>query len=120
MTKHAVVGLSTSLRVEAATRGLRVSVLCPAAIETPLLNSEGAVDLPKQVRTPNMRRFLTRLAEPPHPVEKFVEDALAAIERNRVVIVMPASAHLAWWIGRLAPGFVEKLCLAAVAVDRAH
>src|SRR5439155_13844601 len=35
--KHAVVGLSTSLRVEAAEAGVRVSVLCPGAIKTPIL-----------------------------------------------------------------------------------
>ena len=37
MTKHAVVGLSLSLRAEAALLGIRVSVLCPGAIRTPIL-----------------------------------------------------------------------------------
>ena len=37
LTKHAVVGLSTSLRIEAAARGIRVGAFCPAAIETPIL-----------------------------------------------------------------------------------
>src|SRR5450759_5369328 len=46
MTKHAVVGLSLSLRAEAAARGVRVSVVCPGVIETPLLDSEGPADLP--------------------------------------------------------------------------
>lgn len=32
-SKHAVVGLSTSLRIEAADYGARVSVVCPAAVE---------------------------------------------------------------------------------------
>ena len=36
-TKHAVVGLSKSLRAEAAHRGVRVSVLCPGVIRTPIL-----------------------------------------------------------------------------------
>ena len=36
-TKHAVVGLSKSLRVEAASYGVRVSVLCPGFIRTPIL-----------------------------------------------------------------------------------
>lgn len=39
-TKHAVVGLSKSLRAEAAPAGIRVSVLCPGVIRTPIL--EGA------------------------------------------------------------------------------
>lgn len=118
MTKHAVVGLSTSLRIEAAARGVRVSVLCPAAIETPLLDSEGAPDLPKPAWIPDFRRFLTRLAGPPHPVEKFAEEALAAIERNRGVIVIPARARLAWRLGRLFPALAERICLGAVQAER--
>ena len=36
-TKHAVVGLSKALRVEAQFRGVRASVVCPGVIRTPLL-----------------------------------------------------------------------------------
>ena len=38
--KHAVVGLSKSLRVEAASKGVRVSVLCPGVIRTPILTKD--------------------------------------------------------------------------------
>ena len=37
-TKHAVVGLSSALRPEAALHGVRVSALCPGAVETPILD----------------------------------------------------------------------------------
>ncbi len=36
-TKHAVVGPSRALRVEARLHGVRVSVLCPGVIRTPIL-----------------------------------------------------------------------------------
>jgi NAD(P)-dependent dehydrogenase (short-subunit alcohol dehydrogenase family) len=36
-TKHAVVGLSKALRIEARRHGVRVSMLCPGAVETPIL-----------------------------------------------------------------------------------
>ena len=36
-TKHAVVALSKTMRVEAATHGVRVSVLCPGVVRTPIL-----------------------------------------------------------------------------------
>ncbi|MGZ4525924.1 MAG: SDR family NAD(P)-dependent oxidoreductase [Mycobacterium sp.] len=36
-TKHAVVGISKALRVEAERHGVQVSVLCPGAIRTPAL-----------------------------------------------------------------------------------
>lgn len=38
-TKHAVVGLSLGLRAEAATRGVKVSVVCPGFVDTPLLRT---------------------------------------------------------------------------------
>ncbi len=40
-TKHAVVGLSTALRIEAAPAGVRVSVLCPGPVRTPALINGG-------------------------------------------------------------------------------
>ena len=38
-TKHAVVGLSTSLRAEGAAWGVNVSVVCPGIIQTPLIHN---------------------------------------------------------------------------------
>ena len=38
-TKHAVVGLSLGLRAEAAGRGVKVSVVCPSFVDTPLLHN---------------------------------------------------------------------------------
>lgn len=117
LTKHAVVGLSTSLRVEAATRGVRVSVLCPAAIETPILDSMNASEF-NIPWGPDTRRFLTALAGPPYPVEKCALEALAAIDRNVGVIVLPGRARLAWRVGRMWPALVERLSGAAVAAER--
>ncbi|MES3020159.1 MAG: SDR family oxidoreductase [Pseudomonadota bacterium] len=118
MSKHAVVGLSTSLRIEAARRGVRVSVLCPAAIETPLLDTVGVAGLPPPLWIPNARRFLARLSGPPHPVARFAEEALAAILRNQAVIVIPGRARIGWRIGRLFPRLVEKISQGAVQAER--
>ncbi len=53
MTKHAVVGLSKSLRAEAALFGIRVSALCPGVIRTPILEGGGKygkmlIDIPQE------------------------------------------------------------------------
>jgi len=119
MTKHAIVGLSTSLRIEAATLGVRVSVLCPAAIETPLLDSDNPSDLPKLSWVPNIRQLLTKIAGPAYPVEKLVTDTLAAIKRNVGIIVVPRRARFLWRLGRLLPIFVEKIGIKVVADERA-
>jgi NAD(P)-dependent dehydrogenase (short-subunit alcohol dehydrogenase family) len=118
MTKHAVVGLSTSLRLEAAAHGVRVSVLCPSMIETPLLDRGNPSDLPAIRSLPDIRRYLGRLAGPPYPLGKFVTEALAAIEANRGVIVIPGRARLAWRLSRLAPWLTSGAALSAVRSER--
>lgn len=118
MTKHAVVGLSTSLRIEAKRYGVRVSVLCPAAIETPLLDSMNPPDLAAVPWTPDIRRFLTNLAGRPYPASAFAAEALAALDRNRAVIVIPGRARLAWRLGRLFPALAARVSERFVAVER--
>lgn len=107
MTKHAVVGLSTSLRLEAANFGVRVSALCPAPIETPLLDTTGPDDLPKSW-LPDLRRYLTRVAGPPYPVAELADDTLRGIERNRRLIIVPRSARVGAFLYRLLPGMVLR------------
>ncbi|MCW5879243.1 MAG: SDR family oxidoreductase [Anaerolineales bacterium] len=118
MTKHAIVGLSASLRIEAAEFSVRVSVLCPASVETPMLDAEPPADLAGMPWKPNVRRFLTELAGPPYSVEKFAEEALRGVEKNLATIVAPGRARLVWYLGRLSPGLVEKASLGAVAAER--
>lgn len=119
MTKHAIVGLSHSLRIEAAAYGVRVSVLCPASVETPMLDAPPPADIKDMPWTPDVRRFLTKLAGPPYPAGKFAAEALRGVEKNAATIVAPARARMVWYLGRLAPGLVEKASLGAVASERA-
>ncbi len=107
MTKHAIVGLSKALRFEAANFGVNVSALCPTAVETPILDGKGPDDLPK-VWVPNLRSYLERIGGPPMPVSEFATYALGEIERNRDVIVAPASARAAALLYRWVPWLVES------------
>lgn len=118
MSKHAVVGLTLSLRAEGAAHGVRVSALCPAAIETPILESKNPAHLPAVRSEIDVRRHLTRLAGKPYPVEAMVREALAGIERDRGVVVIPRKARVLWRAGRMLPGVVEKACRDAVAAER--
>lgn len=118
MTKHAVVGLSHSLRVEAAAYGVQINVLCPSAIETPILDNMNPIDLPAVPWTPDARRYLTNLSAPPYPVEKMAEEVIIAIEKNKATIVLPRKARIAWILGRLFPRLVEKLATRALIIER--
>jgi NAD(P)-dependent dehydrogenase (short-subunit alcohol dehydrogenase family) len=95
MTKHAVVGLSVSLRMEAAAYGVRVSALCPGVIETPILDSKGPEDLPRPKWLPDNRKMLT--------VAKLASETLDAVAKNVGVIVIPGRARMMWRGYRLAP-----------------
>ncbi len=107
MTKHAVVGLSLSLRPEAAMHGVRVTALCPGPIETPILDSTGPEDL-APTEGVSARDLLTKAAGVIYPVDDLAADLVAGIAANSSLIVTPRRARLAWWIQRLLPSYLEK------------
>jgi NAD(P)-dependent dehydrogenase (short-subunit alcohol dehydrogenase family) len=100
--KHAVVGLSTSLRVEAAAAGVRVSVLCPGAVQTPILEGGGKYGKVLQAVPPEVLREHWRRVRP-MAADRFAAAALRAVARNRAIIVIPSRWKLAWWLNRLSP-----------------
>lgn len=108
MSKHAIVGLSNALRFEAAEYGVQINVLCPMAIETPLLDSDISRDLGASWR-PDIRAYLTQVGGAPYPVDKFVDYALRQIEANKGVIIAPFEGRLRIAISKVLPGAVEGL-----------
>lgn len=106
-TKHAVVGLSLSLRVEAAAHGVRVSALCPGVVDTPILDRGNPEDLPG-TRAVDVREYLLRVAGTAYPADALARDALRGVDRDRGLIVAPWQARLAWRAYRVAPRLVER------------
>lgn len=111
MTKHGVVGLSTTLRPEAAIHGVRVTVVCPGAIETPILDKAPPDDLPPGPPGSALtsRQFLDRMHMRPMPVERFAEQALHGIARNRAIVVVPRSGLGLWYLQRISPAAVRAV-----------
>lgn len=108
MTKHAVVGLTNALRLEAAEHNVRVSALCPMAIETPILDTTISQELGANWR-PDIRTYLTKIGGAPYPVEKFVDYSLTQIEKNKGIIVAPLGGRIRLVIERFFPGVVERV-----------
>jgi NAD(P)-dependent dehydrogenase (short-subunit alcohol dehydrogenase family) len=100
-SKHAVVGLSTSLRLEAALCGVNVSALCPGAVETPIVGGGkfGKVLNPPPVE---VQRRLWERGRPIAP-ERFAREALIGVAKNKAIIVIPWWWKIAWWVYRLSP-----------------
>jgi len=101
-TKHAVVGLSKSLRAEAAQMGVRVSVLCPGVIRTPILEGGGKygkmlIDIP-----PEQMRQLWEKLKPMSP-NLFAKKVLKSVAKNKGIIIVPSWWKVYWWINRLSP-----------------
>jgi NAD(P)-dependent dehydrogenase (short-subunit alcohol dehydrogenase family) len=114
-SKHAIVGLSKSLRVEAKRYGVRVSVLCPGIVRTAILtggrygrlnvaglDDEKALALVEQTR--------------PMEADVFAEKALRAVARGKAIIVIPRWWIALWYIDRLSPSLAMRL--AEVALDQ--
>lgn len=118
MTKHAVVGLSKSLRLEAKKYGVQVNALCPAAVETPLLKAANPVDLPAVSWIPDTVRYLTRLAGAPYDLGRFASDAIKEIEADKGVIVLPRKAKWISVIGRIFPWLTERSIIQAMQNER--
>jgi NAD(P)-dependent dehydrogenase (short-subunit alcohol dehydrogenase family) len=109
-TKHAVVGLSVGLRPEAALHGVRVSVLCPGAVETPILDRLPAADLPVTASASvSPRQYLAKVRQRPIPAERFARLALRDVARNKSIIVVPRSAATLWYLNRLSPALVGRI-----------
>jgi NAD(P)-dependent dehydrogenase (short-subunit alcohol dehydrogenase family) len=100
-TKAAVISISKSLRAEAASAGVRVSVLCPGVIKTPVvLGGASAGDLQLELgiaQRENWRRLL------PMDPQRFAQKALRQIARNKPIIVIPSWWRLMWWLDRASP-----------------
>jgi NAD(P)-dependent dehydrogenase (short-subunit alcohol dehydrogenase family) len=110
MTKHAVVGLTTSLRPEAALHGVKVSALCPGTVDTPILDSAPPPDLPAQPpETLTGRQFLAVLKQKPISPQQFAGPALRGVAKNKALIIVPTIGTPMWWFVRLTPGGYERI-----------
>lgn len=109
-SKHAVVSLSKTLRVEAEHHGVQVSVLCPGVVRTPILT------LGRYGRTAQRDKDLTdekllRWWEQFRPMEpdRFAERALPAVLRGDSIIIVPAWWKTFWYLERLSPALSMRL-----------
>jgi short-subunit dehydrogenase len=106
-SKHAVVALSRALRLEAERHGVKVSVLCPGAIRTPILTG-GRYG--RMTKTGASDEALLKFWEPfrPMPPERFAERVLRAVLRGDAVVIVPGWWKALWYLERLSPAISER------------
>jgi NAD(P)-dependent dehydrogenase (short-subunit alcohol dehydrogenase family) len=108
-TKHAVVGLSSALRIEAEAFGIEVSVVCPGLIDTPILQSTKYVKLDPQ-------SLVAVTPQKPMGARRAARAILRGVERGDFFIVVTATAHAIWRIHRYAPN--TSIRLGRLAIDK--
>lgn len=96
-SKHAVVGLTSTLRAEAEDLGVRFTAFCPSFLET------GIYEAAETAGGVGVREVVRRLRLPIRPVAPAVAALLRGVERNRAVVVWPAYARAMWAFHRLSP-----------------
>ncbi|MEC0368432.1 SDR family NAD(P)-dependent oxidoreductase [Paenibacillus chibensis] len=79
-TKHAVVGMTTSLHYEAEVYGIHVSALCPAFVDTPIYATADAVGMDKNKINEQVNKQKSMSPE------QFAKIAFAKIHRHEAVI----------------------------------
>lgn len=100
MTKSAIVGLSQSLRHEAAAAGIQVSVVCPGFIQSAIYTASPAVNVDGAAV---WERLPFRLMQADHAAEQI----LRGVERNRGMMIFPAYGRLLWGLYRLSPALMQ-------------
>lgn len=101
-TKHAVVGLSTSLRHEAADFGVKVSVVCPGFVRTGIFEATTVLKAKRE-------DILAKADPMSMDVDKAALKILRGVEKNKQIINFPFNARLAWWLHRLNPSILSPL-----------
>ncbi|RJP84561.1 MAG: SDR family oxidoreductase [Desulfobacteraceae bacterium] len=102
-SKHAVVGLSNTLRIEGRELGVKVSAVCPGHIKTAIFNDSKMVNIDR-------KKVLEMVAKIPGITpEECAREILKGVEKNTGVIVITALAKILYMLQRLSPDLAMKL-----------
>jgi NAD(P)-dependent dehydrogenase (short-subunit alcohol dehydrogenase family) len=104
--KHAIVGLSLSLRLEGADLGVKVSVICPGFVRTNIYQNANVVnmDLPADVPREQLAGAPAKIME----ASRAAQVILDGVARNHAVIVFPATIRWARRAYRLFPRLIDR------------
>jgi len=101
-SKHAVVGLSMSLRAEAADLGVQVSVACPGYVATQILKRT-------RFRKLDNEGLQEDVPFAPMPADRCAEIILRGVAKNKGLITVGKMVSWEWWLQRFFPGLEERL-----------
>ncbi len=104
-TKHGVVGLSTSLRMEGKGLGVKVSVVCPGFVRTGMFGAP-AINMDLKAHEKNVEDM------PKHMIwdsDRAARKILKGVSKNSRIIIFPFYARLSHWLYRINPVLLNPL-----------
>jgi len=106
-TKHAVVGLSMSLRAEGVDVGVKVSVVCPGFIVSNIYDAAEVVNIPRVDVAANIPFKMVE-------TDTAARNILNGVSRNKAIIVFPGYAKFFWWLSRFKYALLTPLSLKTI------
>jgi NAD(P)-dependent dehydrogenase (short-subunit alcohol dehydrogenase family) len=107
--KHALIGLSLSLRLEGKDLGVRVSAACPGYVRTNIFENASVVNMPGM--TAMHGRDKAHAAGPPRRMmtaDRAAQMILGGVARNKPVILFPASIRWSRRAYYLFPRLIQR------------
>lgn len=101
-TKHALVGLGQTLRIELKPHNVGVTTICPGIIKTNIphatRNYIAQEDQDKIIETFEKRAW---------PPERVANAVLKAVRKNKSIVPVGPEAWIAWYLNRLSPSLAS-------------
>ena len=101
--KHAMVGLSSTVRIEGKDLGVKVSVVCPGHIKTPIFENAAMIRLDKEKAVEGFTKI------PGITSEQCARIILRGVEKNKHIIVVTMFAKMMYLFQRISPGLVHAI-----------
>ena len=98
-SKYGIVGLSNALRIAGMSHGVKVNVVCPGYIQTPIFETMKLRNLDRQKLINALPKMMS--------AEECAQVILRGVERNKAIILVTTLAKVFWIAQRISPGFVR-------------
>ena len=109
-SKYAVVGLSNALRIEGRDLGVKVSVVCPGLIDTPIKDNNKLINMD--------RAKVMHLVPKMMPAQECAKIILRGVEKNQAIILVTGLTKLFWALQRISPALVRYIWLRNIRTFR--
>jgi NAD(P)-dependent dehydrogenase (short-subunit alcohol dehydrogenase family) len=97
-SKFGLRGVSEVLRFDLRRHGIGVSLVCPGAVKTPLVETVDIVGVDRD--DPAIRKLVDRFERHAAAPEEVARKILAGVERNRYMVFTSADTRIGYWFQR--------------------